>query len=152
LVLVSKKRHLVIQVDLMLPAFTILLCTVAVLCPTLSNRLWQLIVEGLALCVFLAASLSLQRMVRRVDDELEIWTVLGRRRVKAKRVFLGVTVGGGARGGPSINIKIFLGKSMHPAEPSILVASDPTQPLAVARRIAEALDMPEPQVDPSLFQ
>ena len=149
--LISNKRHLVIQVDLMLPAFTILVFIVAVLCPKPSDRPWMLIIEGLALCVFLAASLSLQRMVRRVDDELEIWTVLGRRRVKAKRVFLGVTVGGG-RGGRSINIEIFPGKSMHRTEPSILVASDPSPPLAVARRIAEALDMPEPQVDPSLFQ
>ena len=151
MVLVSKKRHLVMQVNVALPAFTVLLCTVAFLYPKPTDRPWQLIVCGLISCIFLAASLSLQRMVRRVDDELEIWTVLGRRRVKAQRVFLGVRAAV-TRGGSSVNIKIFLGKSMHNAEPSILVASDASPPLDLARRIAEALDMPEPQVDPSLFQ
>jgi len=151
MVLVSKKRHLVMQVNVALPAFTVLLCTVAFLYPKPTDRPWQLIVYGLISFIFLAASLSLQRMVRRVDDELEIWTVTGRRRVKAKRVFLGVKAAA-TRGAASTNVELFLGKSMHPAEPSIRVASDVAPPLAVARRIAEALDMPEPQVDPSLFQ
>jgi hypothetical protein len=151
MVFVSKKRRLVIQVELLFPAIAFLFCGVPVFCRKPSDRPWQLIVYGLILCVFLAAALDAQRVVRRVADDLEIWTVLGRRRVKAKRVFLGVTRGGG-RGWPTVDVSIFLGKSMHRVEPSISVASGSSLTLAVARRIAEVLDMPEPQVDPSLFQ
>ena len=144
MVLVSKKNHLVVHVELVLPAFTIPICAVTLL----YERLWQRLVCGVISFTFIAASVGLQRIVRRVGDELEIWTVLGRRRLKAKRVFLGVKTSG--RG--FVDVALFLGKSMHPAEPSILVASQVAPPLAVARRIAEALDMPEFQVDPGLYQ
>ncbi len=147
MVLVSKKKHLVVQVELVLPAFTIPICAVAVL----YERLWQRIVCGVISFTFIAASVGLQRIVRRVGDELEIWTVLGRRRVKAKRVFLGVKAAA-TRGASLTNVEFFLGESMHPAEPSIVVAWHVAPPLAVARRIAEALDMPEFQVDPGLYQ
>ncbi len=93
----------------------------------------------------LAVGLRLQRVVRRKGDELEVWTVLGRRRVKAKRVFLGVTTGR-----TSVNISLFLGKSMEPVDPSIMVASYGASglagPMRVADRIAEALNMPEPRL------
>lgn len=149
MVIVSKSRRLVVHLAPVMLSFAV--AASAVVITYRRPHLWQTLVDCVLSSVLLAVGLGLQRVVRRKGDELEVWTVLGRRRVKAKRVFLGVTAAG-TRNGLSIDIKIFLGKSMHPWEPSILVASDPTPPLAVAQRIAEVLDMPEPQLDSGLFR
>ena len=149
MVFVSKSRRLVVHL-----APVMLLFGVAAGAFVLHFRrphLWQTLIDYLPGAVARAGGLGLQRVVRRKGDELEVWTVLGRRRVKAKRVFLGVTTER-----MSVDIALFLGKSMEPVDPSIMVASygaygyGVAGPMRVAGRIAEALDMPEPRLAPWL--
>jgi hypothetical protein len=147
MVIVSKSRRLVVHLAPISLLFTVGLCAVVV--DYRRPHLWQTLIDCFLSSVLLAVGLGLQRVVRRKGDELEVWTVLGRRRVKAKRVFLGVTT---ARS--SVDIRLFLGKSMEPADPSIMVASYNASglagPLRVAGRIADVLDMPEPRLAPWL--
>jgi len=147
MVIVSKARCLVVHLA---PEMLFLGVAVSgILVHFRRPYLWQTVIDYFFGCLALAVGLGLQRVARRKGDELEIWTVLGRRRVKAKQVFLGVTM---ARS--SVNISLFLGKSMEPADPSIMVASYSAfglrRPLRVARRIAETLDLPEPRLAPWL--
>jgi hypothetical protein len=112
-------------------------------------RLWQSVIEYVVASVLLAVGLIEQRVTRRRGDDVDVWRVIGRRRLKAKRVFLGVTTERS-----SVDINLYLGKSMEPIEPSIMVASynnyGLARPLKVAKRIADVLDLPEPRVAPWL--
>jgi hypothetical protein len=147
MVIVSKSRRLVVHLAPVSLLFTVGVCAIAV--GYRRPHLWQTLIDCLLAIVLLAVVLGLQRVVRRKGDELEVWTVLGRRCIKAKRIFLGVTT---AR--MSVDISLFLGKSMEPVDPSIMVASygayGLSGPLRVAGRIADALDLPEPRLAPWL--
>ena len=147
MVFVSKSRRLVVNLAPVMLLFTVAAANVA--SQLRRPHLWQTLIDYFLASVLLAAALGQQRVARRRGDELEVWTVLGRRRVKVKRIFLGVTSGRG-----SLNICLFLGKSMDPVDPSIMVASygayGLARPLRVAGRIADALDLPEPRLAPWL--
>jgi hypothetical protein len=147
MVIISKTRRLVVYVDPVSLLFSVGLGTLAV-CYRRPHW-WQTLVDGLVASVVLAICLGLQRVTRRRGEELERWTIFGRRRVKAKRVFLGVTTGRG-----SVNFSLFLGKAMEPVDPSILVTSygayGLARPLRVARQLADVLDLPEPRLAPWL--
>ena len=148
MVIVSKGRRLVVQFSPILLLFA--LCwTYVILFHDRPHKLPLLLGSVLSSVLFLAVALSFQRAVRRIGDDLEVWTVLGRRRLAVKRVFLGVTTGF-----RSVEIALFLGKSMEPTEPRVSVASYSAlglgRPLRTAKRIAEALELPAPRLAPWL--
>jgi hypothetical protein len=149
MVIISKSRRTVVHIAPLVLLVAVAFATFVVLRPR--PRLWQSIMDYVIASVFLAVGLIKQRVTRRRGDDVDVWRVIGRRRLKAKSVFLGITTGRS-----SVNISLFLGKSMAPVEPSIMVASygacGLAYPLQVAKRIADALDMPEPRVAPRLQQ
>jgi hypothetical protein len=146
MVFVSKRRRLVIHIAPIVFVFAIGWSVVLIFYAR-PHGLTQTLVSVLSSCLFLAVALSLQRMVRRVGDHLDVWTVLGRRRLPAKRVFLGIT-----SKRRSIEIALFLGKTMEPTEPAVPVASFPSlgldEPRRAASRMADVLDMPQPRIAP----
>jgi hypothetical protein len=67
-----------------------------------ARKQWRLVVHVQLAILILAIVLSLLRVIRRVGDDLEIWTVFRLRRLKVKQVYLCVVSHTGGKGGATI--------------------------------------------------
>jgi hypothetical protein len=151
MVFVRKQRRLVVHVQPLLLAFAVAWVVGTLLIEKVGVGL---ILSGALAILILAIVLSLQRIIRRVGDDLEIWTVFGLRRLKVKQVYLCVVSHTGGKGGATIDVELRHGKTFAPLQQSTMVSTHLAlglaTPIRVAKQIADALDMPEPQLAPWL--
>jgi hypothetical protein len=145
------RRRLVIHVQPLLLAFAVAWMVGTFVVET---DVVRRIVGGALAILILAIVLSAQRIVRRVGDTLEVWTVFGRRRLKVNRFFLGIVTHTSGRGGATVDVELREGRAFDPLAPATMVSTHLALGVARAmragRQIAAALDMPEPELAPWL--
>jgi hypothetical protein len=151
MLVVRQRRRLVIHVQPVLLAFAVAWMVGTFVVE--ADGIRRLVGGALAILI-LAIVLSAQRIVRRVGDTLEVWTVFGRRRLQANQVFLGVVTHTSGRGGATVDVELREGRSFDPLAPATMVSTHlglgVARAMRAGRQIAAALGMPEPELAPWL--